>query len=79
MAKTQERKQTRKTAGKSKTRRAVAIDRFGGVDELKLRELPMPEPGYGKTPFGIRTLRTSLQGTGLLEENKVGPGMRSAE
>jgi hypothetical protein len=61
MAKTEQRKQTGKTAGKGKTRRAVAIDRFGGVDELKLRDLPMPETGYGKTPFGIRNAECGIR------------------
>jgi NADPH2:quinone reductase len=54
MAKATEQKRTGKSAG-GKTRRAVAIDRFGGVEELKFRELPAPETGDGEVLIRVES------------------------
>ena len=35
-------------AGVQDTMRAVAVDRHGGVGQLRLRELPIPVPGPGQ-------------------------------
>ena len=44
--------------------KAIAIDRFGGVDELKLQILPIPEPESGEAVFYCMLLKTNFYEVG---------------
>ena len=37
------------------TRRAAAIDRYGGADEISIKTLPMPKPDAGQVLFRVHT------------------------
>ena len=37
------------------TMRAAAIDRFGGLDQISVRTLPIPEPGPDQVLFRVHT------------------------